>query len=683
MNAPQPPITRKTDLVENHFGVEVADPYRWLEDADSEETRVWVNAQNEVTFGYLRSLSSWSKIINRLQDLVDYERYGVPTIVGTKIAYTKNAGTQNQAVLMVGEFDGTRERILLNPNTLSDDGTVALNEISFSPDGNWLAYSISKGGSDWQEWRVRNVESSEDLADFIPRSKFTTASWSHDNRGFYYGTFDAPAEGSELQAVNRFQKVYFHELGTDANLDRLVFENPEKGDYSFRVSETEDGKYQVVSQREGTRRENRLHVRPLNNPEEEYKPIADKFDGYYGLIGNDDDRFYVLTDFGASGRQIVEIDLNHPEPENWRTIVPERKETIVNSSLFGDVLIVQYLQDAKSVIERFDLTGKSLGKVDLPGLGTAFGFGGKRHDPETFFSFSSYILPSTIYRLNLASLVCEVFKAPDVRFDPTQFETRQAFYPSKDGTLIPMFITHRKGIELDGSNPTLMYGYGGFGIPLLPGFSIFNLMWMELGGIYAVCNLRGGSEYGSDWYDAGKLQNKQNVFDDFIAGAEYLIENGYTSTPKIAISGGSNGGLLVGACETQKPGLFGACVPSVGVMDMLRFHKFTIGYAWKSDYGDPEVEDDFKVLMRYSPLHNLKKGTPYPAILILTCDHDDRVVPAHSYKFAAALQEAQVGQAPILIRIETSAGHGAGKPLKKQLEESTDVLAFLAEKLKM
>lgn len=678
---PTPPPTRKGDVVEEKFGVKIADPYRWLEDADADETKAWVKAQNAVTFDYLRAIPGWQKIRTRLEELVTYERFGIPEVVGKRLVYARNSGTQNQSVYYVSDLDGKNPRELLDPNTLSKDGTVAVGSMSFSPDGKYLAYALSVGGSDWQEWHVRDVATGKDLADVVPWSKFSGASWSADGHGFYYGAFDPPKDGNVLQAANYYAKVYFHRLGEDPRKDKLVYQDPEHKEWGFGAAASEDGRYLIIQQSEGTRPENRVYIQDLKHPEKGTLKLLNGFDAQYDYLGNDGTLFYFLTDKDAPNRRVIAIDLAKSAPAQWKTLVPESKEALQSVSLIGDRFFASYLQDAHSVVRQFDLKGKDLGPVSLPGLGTSGGFGGRRKDKETFFSFVGFTSPSVIYRLNVGSGGVSVFKQPSVKFDPSQYVTTQVFYPSKDGTKVPMFLTYKKGLRRDGTNPTLLYGYGGFNIASTPGFSVRTLTWLEMGGVYAVANIRGGSEYGRAWYDAGRLKNKQNVFDDFIAAAEFLIRDRYTSPAKLAINGGSNGGLLVGACMTQRPELFGAALPAVGVLDMLRFDQFTIGYAWKSDYGDPAVEADFRTLLAYSPLHNVHAGTAYPATMVMTGDHDDRVVPAHSFKFAATLQAAQAGPAPILIRIETSGGHGAGKPLSKTLDESADMLAFLVKSL--
>ncbi len=682
-DGPVPPTTRKGDVEENHFGTLVPDPYRWLEDAESDETKGWVKAQNAVTFDYLRSIPEWHAARKRIEELYTFERFGIPEIVGHHLVYTHNTGLQNQSVYLIADKDGKNPRTLLDPNQLSTDGTVAVGSSSFSPDGKYFAYALTKGGSDWQEWHVRDVATARDLSDVIPWAKFSGAAWNKASNGFYYSAYDPPKEAEALQAKNVFQKIYFHKIGTLAKQDVLVYEDSTQPEYFYGVGETEDGKYLVLTQFEGTRPQSRVYIKDLGSHDAKFRPIHEKFDAAYHEIGNDGSKMYFLTDNGATRRRIIAVDLNNPEPSHWNTVVPEAAETLSSASLIGTTIYASYLKDAHSVIRRFDTKGESLGEVALPGLGTASGFSGKRVDTETFFDFNSYTDPGSIFRLDVRSGDVKEFRRPKLCFNPAEYETKQVFYSSKDGTQVPMFISYKKGLKLSGENPTVLYGYGGFNVSITPGFSVGFLQWMEAGGVVAVPNIRGGGEYGLAWYDAGRLKNKQNVFDDFIAAAEYLIKAKYTSTPRLAIRGGSNGGLLVGACEAQRPDLFAACVPEVGVMDVLRFHKFTIGAGWKSDYGDPEVEADFRVAYKYSPIHNLKPNVKYPATLVMTGDHDDRVVPAHSYKFAATLQAAQSGRAPVLIRIETSAGHGGGMPMSKRLDASADMFVFLVKNLDM
>ena len=676
------PDSERVEQTDNYHGIEVQDPYRWLENPDSESTRDWVAAQNKVTTGYLNSIAAKENIQQRLTQLWDYEKYGSPFKRGQRYFYFKNDGLQNQSVLYTLESLDEAGEVLLDPNTLSEDGTVALSGLSISDDGQWLAYGLSTAGSDWVEYRVRNIATKEDFSDRLKWIKFSGASWTKDNQGFYYSRYDEPNEQTKLEDVNYYQKLYYHRLGTEQAEDTLIYHRPDQKEFGFDGSVTEDGKYLVISVWQGTDRKNLVFYQDLSQPESEVVELISEFEASYGVIENDGDTFWVQTDLDAPRGRVIAIDLNNSERSNWKEIIPEAAETLRSVGLLNNQFVTNYLKDARSQINIYDLDGM-VREVELPGIGSAGGFGGKRYDTETFYTFTSFTTPATIYRYDMETGESKLFRQPQVDFDPNEYQTQQVFYPSKDGTKIPMFITHKKGIELDGNNPTYLYAYGGFNISLTPSFSISNLVWLEMGGIYAVPNLRGGGEYGEAWHQAGMKDKKQNVFDDFIAAAEWLIDNRYTSEKKLAIAGGSNGGLLVGACMTQRPDLFAAAIPAVGVLDMLRFHKFTIGWAWCPEYGDPDNEADFKTLYAYSPLHNLKEGTEYPATMITTADHDDRVVPAHSFKFAAALQAAHQGDNPVLIRIETKAGHGAGKPTSKIIEEAADKWAFLVANLGM
>lgn len=678
----QYPQTHRGDVVEELHGVTIADPYRWLEEPDAPETRSWIEAQNEVTFGFLRDIPGRERINKRLTALWNYERFGLPYKQGGHYFYSHNTGLQNQNVIYVADALDAEPRVLLNPNDLSDDGTISLSTYSISEDGRHMAYGLSSGGSDWIEFHVRDVATGNDLEDHVKWVKFSGASWMKDGSGFFYSRYDEP-EGHELASVNYFQKLYFHRIGTPQSQDALIYERPDKKEWGFGGSVTEDGRYLVISNWEGTERKNRILYKDLSQPESAVVELLMEFDAQYNFVGNDGTLFYFFTDLDAPRGRVVAIDITQPARGDWKELIPQAAETLRNVSYTGGRLIANYLKDAHTQVKVFDMAGAFIREVELPGLGSAGGFGGRADDPETFYSYTSFSTPATIYRYDVDTGESTVYKRPKVDFDPEQFESRQVFYTSKDGTRVPMFITHRKGIKLDGDNPTYLYGYGGFNIPITPSFSVSNLVWMELGGVYAVANLRGGGEYGKDWHNAGRLANKQNVFDDFIAAAEWLVANGYTQPSRLAIGGGSNGGLLVGACMAQRPDLFGAALPAVGVMDMLRFHKFTIGWAWVSDYGSPDDPEMFKVLRAYSPLHNLHSGSCYPATLITTGDHDDRVVPAHSFKFAAALQYVQSCEKPALIRIETRAGHGAGKPTQMIIEELTDRWAFLTRVLEM
>jgi prolyl oligopeptidase len=634
----QYPKPKKVDQVDDYHGTKVADPYRWLEDPDSADTRQWVQDENKITFGYLEKIPARQQIKDRMTKLMNYERFSVPFHESGHYFYSKNNGLQNQNVWFWTASLTGEPKVLLDPNGLSKDGTVAVSGMAVSHDGKLLAYSISGAGSDWQEWHVRDVESGNDLNDILKWVKFSGASWSADNKGIFYSRYEEPNQATMMKATNYFQKLYYHKLGTPQSEDVLVYETPEHKDWQFHGHVTDDGHYLIISISEGTDPKNRVYYKDLVAPNAEVVKLLDAFDASYNFIDNDGPVFWFQTNLNAPRSKVIAIDTRKPETANWKTIIPEAKDALDGVNVVNDQFIASYLKDAHSDVRLFDLNGKFLRNIDLPGLGTAGGFGGKRKDKETFYSYTSFTAPTTIYRYDLTTKKSSVYRQPKVDFDPTQFETKQVFYTSKDGTRIPMFITAKKGIKLDGTNPTLLYGYGGFDISLAPSFSVGNLTWMEMGGVYAQANLRGGGEYGEEWHLAGTKLRKQNVFDDFIAAAEWLIANKYTSTPKLAISGRSNGGLLVGACLTQRPDLFGATLPGVGVMDMLRFHQFTIGWAWKSDYGSSENSEEFKALYKYSPLHNLKPGVKYPPTLIVTADHDDRVFPAHSFKFAATMQ---------------------------------------------
>ncbi|NEO08410.1 prolyl oligopeptidase family serine peptidase [Moorena sp. SIO3I8] len=677
------PKSRKSDQVDDYHGTLVADPYRWLEDPDSEETKAWVEAQNQVTFGYLSEIPTRETLKQRITKLWNYEKYSTPFKKGDRYFYFKNDGLQNQSVLYTLTSLDAEPTLLLDPNTLSEDGTVALSGLAISKDGKLLAYGLSRSGSDWQEWQVREVETGLDLSDQIKWVKFSGASWTHDNQGFFYSRFDEPNEATKLEDLNYYQKLYYHKLGTPQSEDILIYERPDQKEWGFSGRVTEDGNYLIITVFLGTDPKNLVFYKNLQDPDAPVVELIKEFDASYSFIDNDQSVFWFSTDLDAPRSRVIAIDTNHPDQAQWQEIIPQADETLEAVGLLNNQFVADYLKDAHSSIKIFDLDGSFVREVELPGIGSVGGFNGLRYDTETFYSYTSFTTPATIYRYDMVSGESTIFRQPQVDFNPDDYETKQVFYPSKDGTQVPMFITHKKGLQLDSNNPTYLYGYGGFNISITPNFSISNLVWMEMGGVYAVANLRGGGEYGEDWHQSGTKLNKQNVFDDFIAAAEWLISAQYTSPKKVAIAGGSNGGLLVGACMTQRPDLFGAALPAVGVLDMLRFHKFTIGWAWCSDYGSPDHPEEFKALYAYSPLHNLKPGTAYPPTLITTADHDDRVVPAHSFKFAAALQEAHEGEQPVLIRIETKAGHGAGKPTSKIIEEIADKWAFLLRTLEV
>lgn len=673
------PNTAKVDCVDVYHGVNVADPYRWLEDADSPETAAWVEAQNAVTFGFLNTIAARETIKNRLTQIWDYERYGVPFRYGNRYFLSKNTGLQNQSVLYSVKELGDPLEVLLDPNTLSEDGTVALSGYAWSDDGKYFAYATSASGSDWQEWYVRDVETGKDLEDHLRWVKFSGASWRKDSSGFYYSRYDEPNEATQFQDTNYFQKLYFHQLGTAQSEDILIYERPDQKEWGFSGDVSEDGNYLTISVSQGTDPKNRVFYQSLLDPNSEVIPLIPEPNASYGFIGNNGSLFWFITDQEATRSRLVAIDIR--DPEKIIEIIPEAEETLQGITILDEKFVATYLKDARTQVKIFNLDGTFLRELALPGIGSAFGFTGKRSDQETFYAFSSFTTPNTIYRYAMTSGETTVLFQPNVDFNPEAYTTEQVFYTSKDGTQIPMFLSYKKGTSLDASNPTYLYGYGGFNIPLTPSFSASTLIWMELGGIYAVANLRGGGEYGEAWHQAGTKLNKQNVFDDFIAAGEWLIDNNYTRIEKLAIGGGSNGGLLVGAVMTQRPDLFAAALPAVGVLDMLRFQYFTIGWAWVSDYGSSDDPEEFQALYAYSPLHNVKSGTSYPATMITTADHDDRVVPAHSFKFAAALQAAHVGSNPVLIRIETKAGHGAGKPTAKIIEEAADRWGFLVEVL--
>lgn len=720
------PAARPGTQVDDYHGTRVADPYRWLEDVDSPETKAWVAAENKVTFDYLATIPERAGIRNRLTTLWNYPKYDTPTRVGDLLFYPENSGLLNQSILYVK--DGSKPaRVLLDPNTLSTDGTAALSVSEPSPNGKMLAYAVSFAGSDWQEVRLRNVESARDGKDTLKWVKFSGLSWTRDNKGFFYEGYEPQKEGNKLTNVVRNQRVYYHKVGTPQSSDMLVYDQKDQPDWLFDATVTEDGRFVIITVFQGTDARTRLYYIFLDNPK---KPainapvvrLIDDLDSENAFVYNNGDFFLVRTDRGALKGQIVQIDINNPEPRRWVSVIPEGNDALVSARVAGHQLVLEYLQDAHSSLRVYGMPDLSMprmmrpnarqnpvagaptpgapaptadrrhlsapgypyiGEIPLPGLGSVGTITAKPNQNEMFYSFASFLSPTVVYRYDMKKKTNEVFKAPQLPVDVSGFETRQVFYSSKDGTRVPMFITMKKGTVLNGNNPTILYGYGGFNIAETPSFNAANLVWMEMGGIYAVANIRGGSEYGKAWHESGMLDKKQNVFDDFIAAAEYLIKEKYTSTPKLAISGGSNGGLLVGAVMEQRPDLFGAALPAVGVMDMLRFQKFTIGWAWTSDYGSSDDPKQFAYLRAYSPYHNLKPGTKYPATMVTTADHDDRVVPGHSFKFAAALQAAQGGSAPVLIRIETNAGHGAGKPTTKSIEEAADRFAFLVKNLGM
>ncbi len=677
------PPAAKVAQVDDYHGTKVEDPYRWLEDVDSPQTRAWIEAENRLTFDYLDSIPTRSAIRARLTQLWNFEKCNPPFKRGDRYFFSKNDGLQNQNVLYTMTKLGGEHRVLIDPNKFSSDGTVALGGVAISEDGKLAAYGLTTSGSDWQEWKVRDVETGTDLSDHLKWVKFSATSWTRDGKGFFYNRYEEPNEATKMQAVNFSPKLYYHRVGTAQSEDVLVYERPDHKDWFLSGQASDDGRYLIISISQGTDPKNMVFYKDL---QEESAPVVElirEFEADYGFIENDGPIFWFRTNLDATRGRIIAIDTTAPDRAHWKEIVPQAEETLGAVNVIDDRFVASYLKDARTVVKIFGLDGSLVREVALPGIGSAGGFSGRRKDRETFYNFASFTTPATVFRYDMATGESTVFHSPKLRFDPSAYETKQVFYRSKDGTRVPMFVTHRKGLALDGTNPTLLYGYGGFNISLTPQFTVPTLVWMEMGGVYAQPNLRGGGEYGESWHEAGTKLRKQNVFDDFIAAAEWLVANGYTSTPKLAIRGHSNGGLLVGACLTQRPDLFGATLPGVGVMDMLRFHKFTIGWAWASDYGSSDDPEQFRAIRAYSPIHNMKPGTRYPSTLITTADHDDRVVPSHSFKFAAALQAAQGGSSPVLIRIETKAGHGAGKPTSKQIEEAADEWAFLTRALKM
>ena len=677
------PPSKTVDHRDDYHGTKVADPYRWLEDVDSADTKAWVGAQNESTFGFLKNLPKRDAIKQRLTELINYPRYSLPRKEGGRYFYSYNTGLQNQSPLYVKDNLAAEGRLLLDPNTLAQDGTVAVANTSPSPDGRWLGYALATAGSDWNEFRVLDLATGQNTADVIKWVKFSGFSWTKDGKGFFYSRYPEPRrEGNQVFSDLANQKIYYHRIGTAQADDLLVYERPDEPKWGLGGRVTEDGRYLLIRVSQGTDTRHRLHyldLKDAQNPQVqgEVVRLIDVLEAQYAVIGNNGPVLFVDTDLDAARHRIIAIDLEHPDRANWRTLVPESKNVMESSSLVGGKLVVNYLQDARSRLAVYALDGTPVRDIELPGVGTVGGLTGREEESELFFSYTSFVYPTTNFRHDLATGQTEVYQAPKVAFDPSVYETKQVFYASKDGTKIPMFITSRKGVKLDGSHPTLLYAYGGFNISMKPTFSTSNLAWLEFGGVYAQASLRGGGEYGKDWHLAGTRDRKQNVFDDFIAAGDYLVKEGYTAHSRLVISGGSNGGLLVGAVVNQRPDLARVAFPAVGVMDMMRFQKFTIGWAWASDYGSSDEPAMAKYLLGYSPVHNVKAGVNYPAIMVTTGDHDDRVHPGHSFKYAAALQAAHPNNpSPLLIRIETKAGHGAGKPIAKIIEETADKFAF-------
>ncbi len=679
------PKTKTVDHTDTFHGKEVADPYRWLEDDVRKSTDVsaWVETQNKLTFDFLKSIPQRSAIEKRMTELWNYEKISAPFRAGGRYYFSRNDGLQNQNVLFMQDTLQSEPQVLIDPNSWSADGTVALSGMAFSDDGRYLAYGVQDAGSDWNTWRVMEIDTRKVLDDELKWVKFSGAAWTPDSRGFFYSRYKEPEKDAAFQSLNMNMKVWYHRVGTRQADDVLVYERPDHPEWGFQTSVSEDGRYLILTVWVGTDDRYRIVVKDLTEPYGLPFELIDNFDQEYSFIGNDDTVLYFQTNLEAPKRRVIAIDLRHRERENWKQIIGESENALSSVGIVGNMFVCEYLKDAKTQIRLHSMDGSFVREVEFPGIGSASGFSGKRKDNETFYSFSSFALPPSTYRYNMITGESQLLRRAAVKFNPDDYETRQVFYSSKDGTKVPMFICHKKGIQLDGTNPTLLYGYGGFNISLTPTFSVSRLAWMEMGGVFALANLRGGGEYGEPWHKAGTKLNKQNVFDDFIAAAEWLIAEKYTTPKKLAIQGGSNGGLLVGACMTQRPDLYGACLPAVGVMDMLRFHQFTAGRFWVDDYGSAENPDEFAALFKYSPYHNLEGGIQYPATLVTTADTDDRVVPGHSFKFAAMLQACQSGTAPTLIRIETRAGHGAGKPTAKIIEEAADQWSFLVKTLGM
>ncbi|PRZ20325.1 prolyl oligopeptidase family serine peptidase [Flavobacterium granuli] len=670
-NSIQYPQTKKGGTVDEYFGTKVNDPYRWLEDDRSAETAAWVKAENEVTYDYLAKIPFRNQLKERLEKLWNYEKIGAPSVEGKYTYYSKNNGLQNQSVLYRKDAAG-KEEVFLDPNTFSKDGTTSLGGLDFSKDGSKVAYAISEGGSDWRKVIIMDALSKKIIEDTLIDVKFSGLSWK-GNEGFYYSSYEKP-KGSELSAKTDQHKLYFHKLGTSQKEDKIIFGADQKRRYVGGYV-TEDDNYLVITAANSTYG-NELYIKDLKKPNSPIVTIVDNFNSSNSIIDNEAGKLFIETDWNAPNKRIVTVDVNNPKPENWKNFIAET-ENVLSPSTGGGYIFANYMKDAVSVVKQYDYSGKMLREIKLPGLGTAGGFGGKKKDKTLYYSFTNYITPGTIYAFEPKAGKSAVYQKPKVDFNSSEYVSNQVFYTSKDGTKVPMMITHKKGLMLDGKNPTILYGYGGFNASLTPSFSIANAVWMENGGIYAVPNLRGGGEYGKKWHDAGTKMQKQNVFDDFIAAAEYLIAKNYTSSDFLAVRGGSNGGLLVGATMTQRPELMKVALPAVGVMDMLRYHTFTAGAGWAYDYGTAQDSKEmFEYIKGYSPVHNVKAGTQYPATMVTTGDHDDRVVPAHSFKFAAELQEKQAGTNPVLIRIDVKAGHGAGKSVAATIQENVDIQAF-------
>jgi prolyl oligopeptidase len=669
------PETRKDSTVNDYFGTKVADPYSWLENDTAADVIEWVKQENEVTHNYLEQIPFRDKIKTRLTEIWDFPKYGSPFKEGDWYYFFKNDGLQNQSVMYRQKGLQAEPEVFIDPNKLSTDGTVSLASFTFSKDHKYCAIAVAASGSDWNEISVMDVATKEKLTDKIEWVKFSGATWK--GNGFYYSRYDAPKKGKEFSNQNEYMKIYYHALGQDQAKDVLVYEDKQHPLRYFNAGITEDERFLVINISEGTSG-NEILVQDLAKGEKSFKLLFKGFENNYAIIDNVGDKILATTDKGAPRYRVIEVDPTNPDEKNWKEMIPEAKDLLEGVSTCGGKLFASYLVDASSRMYQYDYSGKRENEITLPGIGTAGGIGGRKEDKEAFYSFTSFINPGEIYRYDITTGKSELFRKTEAKFNASDFETKQVFYTSKDGTKVPMFIMHKKGLKLDGTNPTLLYAYGGFNISLTPSFSVSRVMFLENGGVYAIANLRGGGEYGEEWHKAGMLDKKQNVFDDFIAAAEYLISEKYTSSAKLAINGGSNGGLLVGACMTQRPELFKVAIPQVGVLDMLRYHKFTIGWGWAVEYGSSDKKEDFEYLIKYSPLHTVKANVNYPATLIMTADHDDRVVPAHSFKFAAELQsKQQKGGNPVLIRIDSKAGHGAGKPTAKVIEDAADMWSFV------
>ena len=676
------PAAKKVDVVDDYFGVKVADPYRWLEDENSKDTKAWVAAENRLTFGFLHSSPAYEKIKKRLTELWNFPKYSAPRKVGDRYFFWKNDGLQNQSVLYMQKSLDSPPKVVLDPNQLSTDGTVSVSALALSRDGKLLAYGLSSSGSDWQEIKIRDVDSGKDYKEVLKWCKFSSIAWKHDGSGFFYNRF--PAEGTvPKEDRNNYNRVYWHRPGTDQSADKLVYQDNANKELGFSPLVSEDGKYLLLEVWRGTDPNNRVYYRPVNSKRPFFK-VLNKNDAAYSYLYNQGSKFYFKTDKDAPRGRIVLIDFKKPVQKYWKEIIPQQKEVLHYAKVVNGMLVVDYMKDAHDIIRIYTLDGKFVRELKLPTLGSVYSISGRPQDSEMFITFASFLFPPTIYRYDFTSGKMHTFRKPEINFDADRYVTKQVFYRSKDGTRVPMFITHRKNLKMDGNNPTLLYGYGGFDISLTPSFSVARLVWLENGGVYALANLRGGGEYGEEWHRAGMLDKKQNVFDDFIAAAEYLIKEKYTNPKRLAINGGSNGGLLVAACMVQRPDLFGAVLCQVPVIDMLRYHKFTVGRYWIPEYGNAEADSNqFKFLYAYSPLHNIKEGVEYPPTLVTTAESDNRVAPLHAMKFVATLQEKYKGRNPILIRVETKAGHGAGKPTSKRIAELADLYTFLFKVFRM